>query len=62
MFPTLDHGTLDYLYPVFKKVLNDFDVDLRMVSQWDTITGGFQQLVRVKPNTTPPDLKKYKKN
>uniref|UniRef100_V5GUG9 Cytochrome b5-related protein n=1 Tax=Anoplophora glabripennis TaxID=217634 RepID=V5GUG9_ANOGL len=61
MFPTLDHGTLDYLYPVFKKVLNDFDLDLRMVSQWDTITGGFQQLVKVEPNTAPPDLKKYKK-
>ncbi|KAJ8937274.1 hypothetical protein NQ318_005672 [Aromia moschata] len=54
MFPTLDHGTLDHLYPVFKKVLNQFGAELRMVSQWDTITGGFQQLVRTKPNPNPP--------
>ncbi|KAJ8929853.1 hypothetical protein NQ314_017457 [Rhamnusium bicolor] len=61
LFPTLDHGTLELLYPTFKDVLNKFDLDLRMVSQWDTITGGFQQLVRTEPNPNPPDLKKYKK-
>ncbi|KAJ8929854.1 hypothetical protein NQ314_017458 [Rhamnusium bicolor] len=61
LFPTLDHGALEHLYPVFKDVLNKFDVDLRVVSQWDTITGGFQQLTRSEPNPNPPDLKKYKK-
>ncbi|KAJ8980971.1 hypothetical protein NQ317_013425 [Molorchus minor] len=40
MFPTLDHGTLEHLYPVFKEVLGRFGAELRMVSQWDTITGG----------------------
>ncbi|KAJ8923277.1 hypothetical protein NQ315_001834 [Exocentrus adspersus] len=62
MFPTLDHAVLAHLYPLFKRVLNDFDLDLRMVSQWDTITGGFQQLVKITPNTTPPDLRKYRKD
>ncbi|XP_066246438.1 cytochrome b5-related protein-like [Euwallacea similis] len=59
MFPTLDHGVLDYLYPTFKKVLNQFDTNLRMVSQLDTIYGGFRQLIKVAPSDLPPNLKKY---
>lgn len=63
LFPTLDHGLLEHLYPVFEKVMEKYDVNLRMVSQLDTIKGGFQQLMRVTPNDSPPDLKKYvKKN
>nr|CAH7759282.1 unnamed protein product [Callosobruchus chinensis] len=61
MFPTLDHGVLEHLYPVFNQVMEQFDVDLRVVSQLDTIVGGFQQLMRVQPNPSPPDLKKYSK-
>ncbi|KAF7280591.1 cytochrome b5-related protein-like [Rhynchophorus ferrugineus] len=60
LFPTLDHGTLELLYPTFEKVMTQFDTNLRMVSQLDTIYGGFQQLVRVQPSTCAPDLKKYK--
>nr|AEE62418.1 unknown [Dendroctonus ponderosae] len=59
MFPTLDHSTLEHLYPVFKKVLTKFDTNLRMVSQLDTLCGGFQQLLKVTPSEAPPDLKKY---
>lgn len=59
LFPTIDHGTLELLYPTFEEVMNKFDINLRMVSQWDTIKGGFQQLARVTPNSSPPDLKKY---
>lgn len=60
LFPTLDHGTLEHLYPTFEKVLEQFNANLRMVSQLDTLVGGFQQLCRVKPNPNPPDLhKKY---
>ncbi|CAG9857271.1 unnamed protein product [Phyllotreta striolata] len=59
LFPTLDHGLLELLYPTFKRVLRQFDVDVRCVSQWDTIKGGFQQLVKVNPNSSAPDLKKY---
>ncbi|XP_030751762.1 cytochrome b5-related protein-like isoform X2 [Sitophilus oryzae] len=59
MFPTLDHGTLELLYPVFHRVMKEFDTNLRMVSQLDTIYGGFQQLVKVKPSDSVPDLKKY---
>ncbi|CAH2001566.1 unnamed protein product [Acanthoscelides obtectus] len=61
LFPTLDHGALEFLYPVLQKNLEKFDVDLRVVSQWDTFLGSFQQLMRVTPNPNPPDLKKYSK-
>ncbi|XP_060522312.1 cytochrome b5-related protein-like [Cylas formicarius] len=62
LFPTLDHGTLTHIYPVFKKVMDQFDVNLMMVSQVDTVFGAFQQLVKEKPNTSPPNLHKYKFN
>uniref|UniRef100_V5GUE1 Cytochrome b5-related protein n=1 Tax=Anoplophora glabripennis TaxID=217634 RepID=V5GUE1_ANOGL len=58
MFPTLDHGSLEHLYPIFNDVLDKYGVNLRMISQWDAVIGGFQQLVRVEPNSNPPDLKK----
>lgn len=61
LFPTLDHGVLELLYPKFTEVMDQFDINLRMASQWDTIKGGFQQLVRTQPNSNPPDLKKYAK-
>ena len=59
LFPTLDHGTLEHLYPVFRKVMEQFNTDLRMVSQLDTICGGFQQLVKVKPTSISPEFKKF---
>lgn len=59
MFPTLDHSTLEHLYPTFKKVLSQFNTNLRMVSQLDTIYGGFQQLIKVTPSEAPPDLSKW---
>ncbi|KAG5882183.1 hypothetical protein JTB14_016451 [Gonioctena quinquepunctata] len=42
LFPTLDHGVLEHLYPVLEEVVKKFDVDFRMVSQWDTIVGSYQ--------------------
>lgn len=60
MFPTLDHGILEHLYPTLYKVMETFNVNLRMVSQLDTIVGQFQQLSKIEPNKQPPDLfKKY---
>ncbi|CAH1154729.1 unnamed protein product [Phaedon cochleariae] len=61
LFPTLDHGALEHLYPTFEEVLGRFNENLRIVSQWDTIKGGYQQLKRVEPNPSPPELKKYAK-
>lgn len=60
MFPTLDHGTLELLYPTLKKVCNEFNVDLRMVSQLELVKGSFMQIMRTTPNPNPPNLlKKY---
>ncbi|CAH1109798.1 unnamed protein product [Psylliodes chrysocephalus] len=61
-FPTLDHGTLEHLYPVFKKVCKQFDVDLRTVSLLETTKGSFQQLIRTTPNPSPTNLKKFSKD
>ncbi|CAG9773967.1 unnamed protein product [Ceutorhynchus assimilis] len=62
MFPVLDHGTLELLYPTFKRVMAQFDTNLRMASQMETICGGFRQLVKVAPSQTVPDLKKWDVN
>ncbi|XP_056633075.1 cytochrome b5-related protein-like [Diorhabda carinulata] len=59
LFPTLDHGVLEHLYPVFEDVLKRFDLNLRFVTKWDTLLGSYQQLTRIEPNPNPPDLKKY---
>lgn len=56
LFPTIDHGILDLLYPVFDEVMEKFDVNLRMFTCWKIYKGGFQQLARVSPNNFPPVL------
>lgn len=60
LFPTLDHGTLEQLYPVFEETMKQFNVDLRVRSQFEMIAGQFMQLSREKPNPNPPDLLKKK--
>lgn len=54
MFPTLDQGLLQHIYPVFKKTLKQFNIDLRMTSQLELIKGQFMQMARSKPNPNPP--------
>ncbi|KAF5270267.1 hypothetical protein FQA39_LY18883 [Lamprigera yunnana] len=54
LFPTLDHSTLKYLYPVFKSTMEQFKVELRMKSQLEMVVGQFQQLSRETPNVIPP--------
>lgn len=56
MFPTLDHGTLEHIYPIFEKTMKEFNVALRFASQLNLIKGQFRQLSRVQPNPNPPDL------
>ncbi|CAH0564509.1 unnamed protein product [Brassicogethes aeneus] len=60
LFPTLDHGTLEHLYPIFEDVLERFNerTSFRCVSQVDTFTGSYQQISRISPNKNPPNLKK----
>ncbi|XP_057671432.1 cytochrome b5-related protein-like [Diorhabda carinulata] len=58
MFPTLDHSTLKYLYPTLEKVMRQFDLNLRLISQIDAAIGAVQQMIKVEPNQSPPDLKK----
>ncbi|KAF2892875.1 hypothetical protein ILUMI_13292 [Ignelater luminosus] len=54
MFPTLDHGTLEHLYPIFNKTMKQFNLDLRMRSQLQMVKGQFMQLAKDKPNPIPP--------
>ncbi|KAF5270268.1 hypothetical protein FQA39_LY18884 [Lamprigera yunnana] len=54
MFPTLDHSTLKYLYPIFEATMEKFGVNLRMKSQMELVAGQFRQLSRETPNMVPP--------
>lgn len=54
LFPTLDHGILTYLYPVFLKTCKEFGVEWRLQSQLDLIKGQYRQLAKTEPNQTPP--------
>lgn len=53
LFPTLDHGMLNYLYPVFNRTCKEFGVSLRVTSQWDMVRGQFLQLANTTPNPVP---------
>lgn len=57
LFPTIDHGKLNYLYPTFKQVCAKFGVELRMASQLDMMKGTFKQLANTTPNPLPPGHK-----
>lgn len=57
IFPTLDHATLQYLYPTFENTMKQFGLNLQMKSQIDMIVGQFKQLRRDKPNMVPPGSK-----
>ncbi|CAG9857308.1 unnamed protein product [Phyllotreta striolata] len=59
LFPTVDHGVLEHLYPAFERVLRRFDENLRFVTKWETLSGNFRQLVRTEPNPKAPELGKY---
>lgn len=55
-FPTLDHGALDHLYPLFQQTMKDFNLNLRFTSHLTVMKGQFRQLIKEKPNPNPPDL------
>lgn len=56
MFPALDHGSLDYIYPIFQKTMQEFNANLRFCSHLTLMRGMFRQLVRTEPNPNPTDL------
>ena len=54
LFPTVDHGILDELRPVFRQTcrdfgIDDFDYECSPFSQWQLAVGAVRQLVRTKP-------------
>ncbi|XP_046453473.1 cytochrome b5-related protein-like [Daphnia pulex] len=55
LFPTLDHGMLDLIRPVFKQTCLDFKLPAEWAqstspyNQWDLFWGVFQQLARTQP-------------
>ncbi|XP_044252380.1 cytochrome b5-related protein-like [Tribolium madens] len=54
LFPTIDHGLLDYLYPTFLKTCADFGLEWKLSSQIELVKGQMRQLVKTKPNGEPP--------
>lgn len=58
LFPTIDHGKLQYLYPVFQEVCREFGVELKMTTQFKLILGQYRQLVKIEPNKNPPGVEK----
>ncbi|RZB40751.1 Cyt-b5 and/or FA desaturase domain containing protein [Asbolus verrucosus] len=61
LFPTIDHGLLEYLYPTFLKTCADFGIEWKLSSQIELVKGQFMQIAKVKPKEEPPrTLKKIK--
>ncbi|XP_022908490.1 cytochrome b5-related protein-like [Onthophagus taurus] len=62
LFPTIDHGLLKFIYPVFEETMNEFGVGLRLSNSFKLMKGQFRQIAKVEPNLIPPgfDLIKNK--
>ncbi|GLG93218.1 Cytochrome b5-related protein [Gryllus bimaculatus] len=58
LFPTLDHGRLDKLMPVFLKTCEEFNADFKENTVIGLFKGQFQQCARNTPNLIPPGGKK----
>lgn len=50
LFPTLDHGVLPYLYPVFLEHCKKFRAKYRMTSSLDMFIGQIKMTLKTKPN------------
>ncbi|XP_065090349.1 cytochrome b5-related protein-like [Ochlerotatus camptorhynchus] len=57
LFPTLDHGILPQLYPVFLKTCAEFQLEYRAQSLWPAVVGQHQQLARIEPMVYVPTKK-----
>jgi len=57
LFPTLDHGLLDTIRPIFQETCKEFDLpdELHLSplqhTQWDLFTGMLSQLTRTQPRS-----------
>lgn len=49
LFPTIDHGQLEHLYPIFLETCREFEVEWVMMTQMELVKGQYMQLARVKP-------------
>lgn len=54
LFPTIDHGLLEHLYPTFLKVCAQFGVEWKLTSQIELVKGQIRQLAKTIPNREPP--------
>ncbi|XP_072161439.1 cytochrome b5-related protein [Bemisia tabaci] len=54
LFPTVDHGVLKYLYPVFLRTCEKFNVKWETQSSFRLATAEFRALARNEPNRNPP--------
>ncbi|VEN43802.1 unnamed protein product [Callosobruchus maculatus] len=54
LFPTIDHGYLDSLYPEFYETCKEFGLQYECTTQMGLIKGQYWQLAKVKPNPNPP--------
>lgn len=54
LFPTIDHGILKFLYPVFIETCTKFGVEWRSTSATELVKGQFRQLLNTEPNKVVP--------
>ncbi|KAJ8937273.1 hypothetical protein NQ318_005671 [Aromia moschata] len=54
LFPTIDHGLLEHMYPVFLETCKEFGIEWKLSSQFELIKGQYRQLAKTIPNRYPP--------
>lgn len=58
LFPTMDHGVLNQIYPILNKTMEEFGEEARDQSFVNHLIGQNAQLHRIKNNVVPPGGKK----
>nr|CAD7571279.1 unnamed protein product [Timema californicum] len=54
LFPSLDHGRLQQLYPALEDTCKEFGIPFEVSTVWEMLSGQFRQLARTEPNPLPP--------
>lgn len=56
LFPSLDHGLLEHLYPIVEETTKEFNLNMQMSTEKEMIGSFLRQMARDKPNPNPPNL------
>ncbi|XP_031331640.1 cytochrome b5-related protein-like isoform X2 [Photinus pyralis] len=59
LFPVMDHGVIQYLYPVFRETMREFKLDLQVFGKGEFVGGYFRRLSTEDTSSRPVGRSRY---